>query len=474
MSCFGPSAADLQVEDERFVEMATAVSGTGPAYVFLVMEALIDAAVHLGFPRHIAHDLVIETLEGSTAFAKATAQHPAVLRNMVTSPGGTSAAAIHELESGRLRTVLSEAVWASYRRTVELGADLEKGLGLNEGATSDGNGSAVNDRASGRSGGDAAGGSSEAHLAAPAPKPRPAGDAAADVPATGDPGSRPAPKGLLAIFAHPDDESYGAGGVMALAAAAGNPGLGAVRHQRRPGRTAGRNGRRPLARPGDPPRRAALRLSGARDLAEPIFLGYRDSGMEGWGAPEGSLSLADPSEVVDRMVAVIRELRPAVIVTFDPGGVYGHPDHVATARPRPRPPTGGPQRGRADRVALYHQALPRSRIAAMQAAMEEERRRSGESAAPSEDDRRQQEAFDRLARPDEEITTIVRIGPVLERKIAALACHDSQMRGRRWDDPETRAQLEAMFGDETFVRVDPAPEAGETEDRLIALEWRRQ
>jgi pyrroline-5-carboxylate reductase len=126
---------DLQVEDEKFVEMATAVSGTGPAYVFLVMEALIDAAVHLGFPRHVAHDLVIETLEGSTAFAKATAQHPAVLRNMVTSPGGTSAAAIHELESGRLRTVLSEAVWASYRRTLELGSDLEQGLGLNEGAT---------------------------------------------------------------------------------------------------------------------------------------------------------------------------------------------------------------------------------------------------------------------------------------------------------------------------------------------------
>lgn len=135
---------ELQVEDERFVEMATAVSGTGPAYVFLVMEALIDAAVHLGFPRHIAHDLVIETLEGSTAFAKVTAQHPAVLRNMVTSPGGTSAAAIHELESGRLRTVLSEAVWASYRRTVELGADLEKGLGLNEGQ-SPGSGDASTD-----------------------------------------------------------------------------------------------------------------------------------------------------------------------------------------------------------------------------------------------------------------------------------------------------------------------------------------
>lgn len=117
--------AQLEVDDEKLVAMATAVSGTGPTYVFLFMEALIDAAVHLGFPRHIAHDLVIETLEGSTLFAKQSGMHPAELRNMVTSPGGTSAAALHELESGRLRTVLSEAVWAAYRRTVELGDQLE-------------------------------------------------------------------------------------------------------------------------------------------------------------------------------------------------------------------------------------------------------------------------------------------------------------------------------------------------------------
>ena len=119
----------LEVDDEKMVAMATAVSGTGPTYVFLVMEALIDAAVHLGFPRHVAHDLVIETLEGSTLFAKQSAMHPAELRNMVTSPGGTSAAALHELESGRLRTVLSEAVWAAYRRTVELGDQLEASVG---------------------------------------------------------------------------------------------------------------------------------------------------------------------------------------------------------------------------------------------------------------------------------------------------------------------------------------------------------
>ncbi len=117
--------SELEVDDERFVAMATAVSGTGPTYVFLVMEALIDAAVHLGFPRHVAHDLVVETLEGSTLFAKQSGDPPAVLRNMVTSPGGTSAAALHELESGRLRTVLSEAVWAAFRRTVELGEQLE-------------------------------------------------------------------------------------------------------------------------------------------------------------------------------------------------------------------------------------------------------------------------------------------------------------------------------------------------------------
>jgi len=124
--------AEIEVDDEKFVAMATAVSGTGPTYLFLVMEALIDAAVHLGFPRHVAHDLVVETLEGSTLFAKQSAMHPAMLRNMVTSPGGTSAAALHELEAGRLRTVLSEAVWAAYRRTNELGDQLEASLRKDE------------------------------------------------------------------------------------------------------------------------------------------------------------------------------------------------------------------------------------------------------------------------------------------------------------------------------------------------------
>jgi pyrroline-5-carboxylate reductase len=125
----GALGTQIEVDDEKMVAMATAVSGTGPTYVFLFMEALIDAAVHLGFPRHVAHDLVVETIEGSTLFAKQSQMHPAELRNMVTSPGGTSAAALHELESGRLRTVLSEAVWAAFRRTIELGDQLEASVG---------------------------------------------------------------------------------------------------------------------------------------------------------------------------------------------------------------------------------------------------------------------------------------------------------------------------------------------------------
>lgn len=257
---------------------------------------------------------------------------------------------------------------------------------------------------------------------------------------------------------------------MALAAAAGNPVWSLCVTN---GDQGGRPGEMDVDHSLDPEiRREELRCAcQALGVSEPIFLGYRDSGMEGWGAPEGSLSLADPDEVVERMLKVIRDLRPAVIVTFDPGGVYGHPDHVACSATataaywKAAAEAGGP-------VALYHQALPRSAIAAMRAAQEEQRARSGEPAhEPSEDDRRQQEAFEKLARPDEEITTIVPIGPALERKAAALACHDSQMRGRRWDDPETRAEMERMFGRETFVRVDPPPQPGETEDRFRALQW---
>jgi len=116
---------ELFVEDEIYLDMATALSGTGPAYVFLFMEALIDAGVHLGFSRRISQKLVTQTVLGSALFAKESQKHPAELRNMVTSPGGTSAEALYQLEKGGLRTVLSRAVWAAYEKTRILGG-LEK------------------------------------------------------------------------------------------------------------------------------------------------------------------------------------------------------------------------------------------------------------------------------------------------------------------------------------------------------------
>lgn len=117
---------EVFVDDEKYLDMATAVSGTGPTYVFLVLEALIDAAVHLGFPRHLAHDIVIETMRGSVLYAAQSDMHPAELRNMVTSPGGTSAEAIYQMEKGALRTVLSKAVWAAYQKSQLLGESVGK------------------------------------------------------------------------------------------------------------------------------------------------------------------------------------------------------------------------------------------------------------------------------------------------------------------------------------------------------------
>lgn len=111
----------IRVENERQIDMATALSATGPTYIFLVMEALVDAGVHMGFSRHVAQELVQQMMLGSVMFAQESKKHPAELRNMVTSPGGTSAEAIYQMEKGSLRTVLSKAVWAAYQRAVALG-----------------------------------------------------------------------------------------------------------------------------------------------------------------------------------------------------------------------------------------------------------------------------------------------------------------------------------------------------------------
>lgn len=112
---------EIYVETENQIDMATSLSATGPTYIFMMMEALTDAGVHMGFSREVSKELVQQTMLGSTLFAMESHKHPAELRNMVTSPGGTSAAAIYEMEKGTMRTVLSKAVYAAYKRAVELG-----------------------------------------------------------------------------------------------------------------------------------------------------------------------------------------------------------------------------------------------------------------------------------------------------------------------------------------------------------------
>lgn len=117
----GGMGQEIYMESENYLDMATALSGTGPAYVFLFMEALIDAGVHLGFSRSVSERLVTQTIRGSVEYAIQSKRHVAELRNQVTSPAGTTAAALYRLEKGGMRTIISRAVWAAYERTLALG-----------------------------------------------------------------------------------------------------------------------------------------------------------------------------------------------------------------------------------------------------------------------------------------------------------------------------------------------------------------
>ncbi|MEX0800408.1 MAG: pyrroline-5-carboxylate reductase [Dehalococcoidia bacterium] len=112
---------ELYVTDEKYVDMATAVSSSGPAYVFLVMEAMIDAGVHIGLRRDVAQRLVVQTMLGSAKYAEATGRHPAELRNQVTSPAGTTTEGLLALEKAGLRRAFVEAVRAAYDKAQRLG-----------------------------------------------------------------------------------------------------------------------------------------------------------------------------------------------------------------------------------------------------------------------------------------------------------------------------------------------------------------
>ena len=105
---------------EKLQDAVTAISGSGPAYIFYVVEAMIEAGVVLGMPRTTATELVVQTLFGAATMIKETGQHPTVLREQVTSPGGTTASALRELEVHRVRAAFLAAMEAARNRSRDL------------------------------------------------------------------------------------------------------------------------------------------------------------------------------------------------------------------------------------------------------------------------------------------------------------------------------------------------------------------
>lgn len=122
-SILGTMGREIYVSSEKYLDMATALSASGPAYVFTFIEALTDAGVYLGLPREMSHTLALQTALGSTLLVKETGKHPAVLRDMVTSPGGTTVEALLTLEEAGFRAAIINAVKAAYEKSVELGEE---------------------------------------------------------------------------------------------------------------------------------------------------------------------------------------------------------------------------------------------------------------------------------------------------------------------------------------------------------------
>ncbi len=264
---------------------------------------------------------------------------------------------------------------------------------------------------------------------------------------------------LLVALAHPDDESFGVGGVMARAVAEGHRVVivcatrGEVGEISDPSLATAET----LGQVREGELRAAAAALGVEDVR---FLGYRDSGMVGShenGHPD-ALANARAEEIVPRVVAIVREVRPDVVVTFEPGGIYGHPDHVAISRHvtaafgLAADPSAWPERGRPHAPArLYHLALPR-RLAREFA---EDARRKGEDLPWELAD---------MGVEDDEISAAVDVRPWLPRKLAALEAHATQRRDIERMPPEMR---ERFFATEWFVLVRGA-DATEAKGDLLA------
>ncbi len=117
----GAMGKEIYVADEKYLDMATAISGSGPAYFFLFAESLVEAAVNIGIPRDMAEELVLQTMLGSARLIQKSGKPPAELRRMVTSPGGTTAEALLQFEKSGFSQMVLQAVTAAYNKANQLG-----------------------------------------------------------------------------------------------------------------------------------------------------------------------------------------------------------------------------------------------------------------------------------------------------------------------------------------------------------------
>ena len=266
---------------------------------------------------------------------------------------------------------------------------------------------------------------------------------------------------MLAVFAHPDDESFGSGGLLARYSTEGLRValVCATRGE------AGEISDPSLATPEELPQvrerelRAACGVLGVEDLH---FLGYRDSGMA--GAPDNhhvdALCQADFHEVAGMVVKIIREIRPQVLITFDPGGGYGHPDHILAHRAAREAFSAAGDSSRYGELSdglepyapskLYYVGFPRSMVRAFQEMM----RAAGVESSFTEIDP------ENLGMPDADITTVVDVGRYAEQKQRAILCHRTQIEEYQFLDRMPEALRALFLSHEYFVRAEPPFVAG--------------
>jgi len=264
---------------------------------------------------------------------------------------------------------------------------------------------------------------------------------------------------LLAVFAHPDDESFGTGGTLAHYAAQGVRValVCATRGE------AGEISDPALATPETlgTVREAELRCAAqALGIADLVFLGYRDSGMAGSPDNEDPRAFinAEAEEVVRRLVGIIRRLRPQVVITFEPNGGYGHPDHIAIHRhtvaafhaaadPARYPDQGPPWQP----ARLFYTAIPRSVFVRMR----------GRMAALGMDTSDLDRILERRRGwSDEQVHVVLDVTGAVEAKWAAIRCHRTQIGPGHLFRRLPEAEMKRLMSRESYELAWPAPAPG--------------